>query len=558
MLYAKALIRGRRMMLLGIALLAGAGASGQAYPVTAVSGTAPTMGLGRSVAGGGDVDLDGVPDVLIGGTGVVLAVSGATGAVIRTIVSGSGNPAFGGSVSIVGDVDGDGHADILIGARTGFPGNGQSFVYSGATSAVIHAFSYPFSWGAGGSVAGVGDANADGTPDFAVGGSSVSGVVVYSGANGSVLFTVATAPQQGLGFDPRIVAAAGDLNGDGHADILVGLPREATFFYQAGSAAVYSGATGAPLGGITGGGAEFGLAVAALGDVTGDGVVDYLIGAPRVYASLPAAPGYAQVISGASGAIVRALNGNANGDAFGSSVAALGDLDGDGFPDFMVGAPGIGAGYARIFSGRTGEVLLTLAGGAPLDAFGVACAGTGDLNGDGFSEFVVGANGADPAGITDAGRASVLSYAGIPAGSSTFGSGCPGQGGYSPAILTGGGAPTSSGNPSFRILLTRARPSASIALEAGYSSTNWAGIPLPFNLASYGMPACTQLVSPDYFFLGYTTSGGPGQGRAGIPLPIPADPSLSGATGFLQWLVVDPGPSILPGTMSGALQLVVL
>jgi hypothetical protein len=88
----------------------------------------------------------------------------------------------------------------------------------------------------------------------------------------------------------------------------------------------------------------------------------------------------------------------------------------------------------------------------------VSLAGAGDLNGEGFPDFTVGANGADPASVTDAGAATVFSYAGIPAGSSTFGSGCPGQGGYVPAILTGGGVPTSAGNPSFRILLARARP----------------------------------------------------------------------------------------------------
>ena len=111
------------------------------------------------------------------------------------------------------------------------------------------------------------------------------------------------------------------------------------------------------------------------------------------------------------------MNGLAAGDLFGSSVAGVGDVDGDGLDDFFVGARqqviGPGAGYATVFSGATGLPLpnLSLTGLAAGDQFGRAVAGAGDVNGDGVPDLIVGAPLADPGGLSSAGQVTVFSGA---------------------------------------------------------------------------------------------------------------------------------------------------
>ena len=166
----------------------------------------------------------------------------------------------------------------------------------------------------------------------------------------------------GGGFG-RSIAPAGDVNGDGHDDLIVGAPHDG----GAGRARVFSGADGALLFTFSGSGAGdlFGWSCAGAGDVDGDGRDDLIVGAPQT--AVTGGRGYARLLSGGNGAVLRTLNGAAAGDRFGTAVAGAGDLNGDGRDDVLVGAPqndagGNNAGSATAFNGATGAVIYSTTG----------------------------------------------------------------------------------------------------------------------------------------------------------------------------------------------------
>jgi hypothetical protein len=140
-------------------------------------------------------------------------------------------------------------------------------------------------------------------------------------------------------------------------------------------------------------GEMLGQTVCGLGDVDGDGVGDFLAGTPN-----PTGPGRGRVVvySGRTGVSLYTLTGPATGDGFGRAARAVGDLDGDGASDFVVGMPwdatsGSEAGAARVFSGASGALLFTLTGKSAGDHFGWSVCGPGDTNRDGTPDIVVGA-----------------------------------------------------------------------------------------------------------------------------------------------------------------------
>jgi hypothetical protein len=219
-------------------------------------------------------------------------------------------------------------------------------------------------------------------------------------------------------------ASAGDLDGDGTPDVLIADTSRHEDAHLSGRVWVYSPKQDRMLDVLDGAFDErgkhprFGSALAALGDVDGDGVPDFAVGAASDTASFwdgasGTTPGYVRVYSGRNRRVLWEAHGTRVHDGFGTALAVLGDLDGDGVSDLAVGAPGRLSGtmahrrgYVRILSGRDGTVLRTIeepiptSGGAKMsdrdedsNQFGFSVIGPGDLDGDRIPDLVVGAPG---------------------------------------------------------------------------------------------------------------------------------------------------------------------
>ncbi len=258
------------------------------------------------------------------------------------------------------------------------------------------------STGFGCAVANAGDVDGDGRADVIVGipyeddNGLYSGMArVYSGANGSVLRTfLGTQTNDFFGF---AVDGAGDVDGDGRDDVIVGAYSGWVSVVDAGLVRVHSGQTGAVLFAFEGDSThdELGIAVAGAGDVNADGFVDLVAGADGDDDN-GSKSGSARVFSGQDGTVLYTFHGDSAGDSLGLTVDGAGDVDGDGFDDLVAGAyeddnTAANAGSARVFSGKDGAILYTFDGDSAFDGLGFAVAGAGDVNGDGHGDLLVGA-----------------------------------------------------------------------------------------------------------------------------------------------------------------------
>jgi Ca2+-binding RTX toxin-like protein len=499
---------------------------------------------GWSVRGAGDVNGDGFADLIIGapyaapngnphaGSSYVVfgqasgfaapldlstlngsngfRLDGVTGKIYKDYYSYYGETVVGDisgqSVSAAGDINGDGFADLLVGApevgafmsfyrgSTSYSGSGASYVVFGKASGFAPALDLSALNGANGfrledsdawdrsgggmagaSVSAAGDVNGDGFADLVVGapldnsrrgydtGSSyvvfgkASGfsatldLATLNGANGFRLNGATMRDESG-----RSVSAAGDVNGDGFDDLIVGANRADPYgkSYAGSSYVVFGKAAGfaatlnlSTLNGSNGfrldGATEWdfsGTSVSAAGDVNGDGFGDLLVGASRAdpngksyagssYVVFGKASGFSATLdlSTLNGTNGFRLDGAAADDQAGRSVSAAGDVNGDGFADLLIGASrtdpngndragssyvvfGKASGFAATLDLSTlnGANGFRLDGAAVDDRSGGSVSAAGDVNGDGFADLIVGAPGADPNGKAGAGASYVV------------------------------------------------------------------------------------------------------------------------------------------------------
>ncbi len=451
-----------------------------------LSGVAANDYSGRSVSDAGDVNGDGFDDLIIGAvfadpngsaSGASYVVFGRASGFSANLnlenlngsngfkISGvDANDLSGISVSAAGDVNGDGFDDLIIGAPLASPnGNysGASYVVfgkAGGFAANLNLSTLDGSNGFklsgvadddrfGGSVSGAGDVNGDGFDDVIIGAifadpngaDSGASYVVFGkavgfsanvnlstldGSNGFKLSGVAEGDRAGSSV------SAGDVNGDGFGDLIIGAPHADPNGNDSGASYVVFGkASGfaanlnlSTLDGSNGfklsGGAAYGESGGTLsgaGDVNGDGFGDLIIssglGACVVFGKASGFPADLNLstVNGGNGFEI-------TGDFAGVAVSGAGDVNGDGFDDLLIGAPfadphgpasgasyvvfGKGSGFPASLNLSTldGSNGFTLSGVAPYDYSGNFLSGAGDVNGDGFDDLIISAWRADPNG----------------------------------------------------------------------------------------------------------------------------------------------------------------
>jgi hypothetical protein len=399
--------------------------------------------MGGAVGTAGDVNADGYADIVVGAYGEALAghayiyygsAAGITGAGRVTLTGDENGCVFGGSVATAGDVNGDGFADIIIGAPShdytpaSFTDCGAAYVYLGSASGISTSASW-FEVGShsgdrfGSMVATAGDVDGDGFADIIVG-----SPLYTQGQAGEGFFAIF--PGSAAGVQPsntfresnsvgahfgQVVGTAGDVNGDGFNDVLVSAPAYSNPEFSEGLVSVYLGAADLPdtnnpyyLSYGTVSSQLYGNAISAGGDFNSDGWPDMVVGSPGLTNGSGNTGMVSLLLGGPFGPSTSAAatyqpSGLA---ATGAAVSLQGDIDGDGISDVVVGLPSFVStgGVVVIFYGNGGAKFLGTTGRAPAlltapmpGRFGAALA-VGDLNGDGYADLVVGAPDAGASG----------------------------------------------------------------------------------------------------------------------------------------------------------------
>ena len=443
---------------------------------------------GNSVGGAGDVNGDGLADLIVGGgysgaSHVVFGKANGTVVDLSTIEPGSSSDGFvinavlsgdksGHSVDGAGDVNGDGLADLIVGAWNASSGTGESYVIFGKTDGtVVELSEIELNANTGGfvingisegdlsgySVSGAGDVNGDGLADLIIGsrdddpngdksgashivfgkidGTAIELSAIESSTNsgGFVINGVSAGDQSGLS-----VSGAGDVNGDGLADLIVSAHYSDTNGDNSGASYVVFGkadgsavelsaiknssdSNGFAINGVSEGDLS-GFSVSGAGDVNGDGLADLIIGS-RDDDPNGSNSGASHVVFGKADGVsveLSAIELNDNNDGFvihgvsaedrsGRSVSSAGDVNGDGLADLIVGASAddpnnLNSGTSHVVFGKADGAAVALSSieiGSNTNGFvingigyndysGNSVSGAGDVNGDGLDDVIVG------------------------------------------------------------------------------------------------------------------------------------------------------------------------
>lgn len=375
------------------------GATG-ATPSVTWSFTLPAVDRAADTAYGGtnDIDGDGFADIAVGSDAdsvrILRGQQGGAPVLVPGALSQTSGARFGVSVAAAGDVDGDGFGDVVVGA----PGIRRAYLYrggpSGLTTSPITFVGSPDS-GFAETVASAGDLNGDGYADVAIGAPEAGTVSVYFGSATPDTNADLTIEGDGSSEAGAAIAALGDVDGDGFGEIAVGAPGVGQVWVFAGDAAA-GGTRGPSDAQVLSGAAvaRFGASLAGGVDVDGDGRGDLLVGSPEAAASTEAVflhPG--QPDGGVAEEAQKAWAAPTGVD-FGRTLVGIGDADQDGFDDWMSGGPA--GSTALLFRGADdGGIDEAAVSYSPVGqvAFGAALAGPGDLDGDGSADAVVGAPG---------------------------------------------------------------------------------------------------------------------------------------------------------------------
>lgn len=332
---------------------------------------------------------------------------------------------MGYSVGTAGDVNGDGYSDVVVGAyryQATSTWEGRAYLFLGSASGLSTSPAWFTDGGApevvyGHSVGTAGDVNGDGYSDVIIGapgygnGEAEEGrVYVYYGASVGLSSTPdwvmeSNVPAARFGSS---VGTAGDVNGDGYSDVIIGAESRADY---SGSAYVFHGSASGlqltPAWTIESGtiNDRLGASVATAGDVNGDGYSDVIVGAPGV-SNGEDSEGRAYVYHGSPTGLSTTPAWSTESDQenalYGSSVGTAGDVNGDGYSDVIVGAPQFANGQAKegrayVYHGSSTGLSTNSAWVTESDVedalYGGSVATAGDLNGDGYSDVIVGAGG---------------------------------------------------------------------------------------------------------------------------------------------------------------------